>query len=101
MKRLRDVSARPELIVGVPGAARVVDPTDKSKVGLSGPFGRERCLYALPLGGVGAQQFAASRLLADTLGALVADPDSFTIGTYGVWISRLLTARSSEDTRRL
>lgn len=100
MKPLRDLSARPELVVDEHGQ-RVGDVTDRSSVGLQGPFGRERCLYALPLGGVGAQQYAGATLLRDEDSSQVADPDSFVVGTEGLWISRLLTARWTEDTRRL
>lgn len=101
MKPLRDLSARPELVVGNPDAARLVDPTDQSSIGIAGPFGRERCLYALPLGGVGAQQYVPALLVRDYDSSQLADPDSFVVGVDGLWISRLLFARWTEDTRRL
>ena len=99
VKPLRTLSPRPELVVDQ-NVNRVADPQAAS-VGIAGPFGRERCVYALPTGGVGAQQYAAAQMLRDQASTLIADPASNVIGqSSAVWISRLLFARWTEDTRR-
>jgi hypothetical protein len=47
VRPLRTLSPRPELIVDQWGN-RLVDPTDYSIVGISGPLGGERIVWALP-----------------------------------------------------
>jgi hypothetical protein len=100
MKPLRTPSDRPELVVD-PRAYRVYDsPTDTS-VGFQGPFGRARCLYALPVNESPQAWLAPHRVIHDNGGAYLADPEGNLIGMNGVWVPRMLTARWTEDTRRL
>lgn len=102
MKPLRDLSARPELVVGPASNPLVDSGTPQEQIGIPGPVGRERCVYALPTGGVGAQQFAADTALRDQASTQVVDPAGNVVGEpTAVWIPRLLTARWTEDSRRL
>lgn len=100
MKPLRTPSARPELVVD-PRAYTVLDPSDLTRVGLPGPFGRARCLYALPVNESPQQWLEPHKVVHDHDGAYLADPDGNLIGTNGVWVARMLGARWTEDTRRL
>lgn len=100
MDNLRPVSPRPEIVVD--DRSRRVEDAANSQLGLAGPLGRERCLYALPLNGSGPVQWAAAVAVRDHASSLLADTGLDLIGQdRGVWISRLLTARAVEDTRRL
>lgn len=100
MKPLHPPSPRPELVVD-PWGQVVQNPVDTSQVGQAGPLGRGRCLYALPTGGVGPQQFAPHITLHDHDGAFIADANSNLVGQQqAAWISRLLFARWTENTRR-
>lgn len=101
MDALRTGSARPELVVGNPEVARITDPATKTSIGIAGPFGRERCVYALPINGTGPQQYKAAIVVRDEDSAQLADASNNVIGVDGLWISRLLFARWTEDTRRL
>jgi hypothetical protein len=100
MKPLRTPSARPELVVD-PRAYRIVDPSDLSTVGLHGPFGRERCQYAIPVNETPAQWLEPHKVVHDPGGAYLADPQGNLIGHNGVWVPRMMSARWTEDTRRL
>jgi hypothetical protein len=95
---LRKLSARPELLVGL--TPPIADPTNATQVGIAGPVGRERVLFALPLGGyMGPQQIAPMRVIHG--GDYLADPQGNFVGDRDwVWISRLLTATRAENTRR-
>lgn len=100
MAQLRPVSPRPELVVGVPNEARLESPGG-SQVGIAGPLGRSRVVFALPLNGSGPVQLAKLSAVQGS-GALLADPSGNVIGTSGpVWVSRLLFACLTENTRRL
>jgi hypothetical protein len=75
-------------------------------IGIDGPYGRERVVYALPFGAHGNDrvpgfQYAAPKLFVDSYGNYLADPNGTIIGIDGLWIPRLLVARWTEDTRRL
>ena len=85
------LSPRPELIVGL--TAPVVDPQG-AQIGMPGPSGRERVLTALPLNKDGPRQLEGGLVIAavDPSGSLVGENDS-------VWVSRMLTAERTEDTR--
>lgn len=99
MAKLRDVSARPELVVGAPNQPRL-EALDKSQIGIPGPVWRERVLYALPLNASGPVQIAnVSAVQGDS--ALVADPDGNVIAppNGAVYVHRMLYARWTENTR--
>jgi hypothetical protein len=95
---LRNPSPRPGLVVDQANFA-LVDPANQF-VGKPGPFGRERCLYALPLN-PGPALLSAPTLIRDAGPASVADPELTIIGQPAVWVSRMLCAGIVEDTRRL
>lgn len=98
MEHLRGPSARPAVVVD-PAAFGVAAP-DSTRVGLPGPFGRERVLFALPLD-PGPALVSPPSVVRDAGLAFLADPDGNLVGAPGVWVSRMLTARSTVDTRRL
>ena len=94
--QLRPLSPRPELLVGL--TAPVEDPTDNSQVGFAGPVSRERCVTALPLNGTGPRLLGVATVIHD--GFYLADPSGNLIGeSDAVWVSRMLTAERTEDTR--
>ena len=98
MSFLRHPSPRPSVVVD-PAAYGVVDPT-RTFVGRDGPFGRERVMSALPLE-PGHALLAPPTVVHDGGSAYLADPDGALIGEAAVWVDRMLTARFTEDTRRL
>ena len=98
MSFLRGPSPRPSVVVD-PAAYGVVDPT-QTFVGREGPFGRERVLFALPLE-PGPALLSPPTVVRDAGSAFLADPDGALIGDPAVWVGRMLTARWTEDTRRL
>ena len=101
MRPLRNLSWRPEILVDHHGA-RLQDPTDGSQVGIAGPLGRERVVFALPLNQTGPVQIAPHEWLRDEDSSQVADTSSAIVGrSAGLWISRLVYAYWTEDTRRL
>lgn len=101
MRPLRLGSWRPELIVD-DHAFRLWDPVDQTYVGVPGPFGRERVVFALPFNGGGTPSGPLrSWVVHDNDGFHLADPDGNLVGRADVWIPRLLDARWTEDTRRL
>ena len=94
---LRHPSDRPSVVVA-PAAFVAVDPTTGSIVGRPGPLGRERSLFALPLD-PGPALLSPATVIRNA--AYIADPAGALIGVDSVWVSRMLTARWTEDTRRL
>lgn len=82
-----------------PAAFGIADPTG-GIVGRPGPFGRERVMSALPLD-PGPALLSPPTVVHDPGSAYLADPDDNLIGEPAVWVSRMLTARFTEDTRRL
>lgn len=100
MRPLRHLSTRPELLVDEHGR-RIVDPVNKTFVGIAGPLGRERVVEALPLNESGPVQIAPHEAVHDADGFYIADPDGNLIGVEGIWVHRMLYARWVEDTRRL
>lgn len=100
MRHLRNLSARPDLVVD-PRARTLVDPPTGTRLGRPGPFGRARVVNALPVNGSAPVQLAAPAVLHDPDGAYIADPQGNLIGVAAVWVSRMLTARWVEDTRRI
>ena len=95
---LRPPSDRPSVVVD-PAAFGVVDPAS-TFVGRPGPLGRERVLFALPLE-PGPALLPPSTVVRDPGPAYLADPQASLVGVAGVWVNRMLTARFTEDTRRL
>lgn len=98
MDALRNLSARPELVVDDHGE-RITDPSG-AVVGIPAPLGRERVVFALPLQKTLPSPLRLAALTSDH-GVLLADPGGNLIGREGVWIARLLYAQKTEDTRRL
>jgi hypothetical protein len=98
MQHLRHPSTRPSVVVD-PAAFGVADPTP-AIVGRPNPFGRERVLSALPLD-PGPALLSPPSVVRDPGAAYLADPDGALIGEPAVWVSRMLTARFVEDTRRI
>lgn len=99
MQHLRPAtSSRPTVVVD-PVAFGVADPT-RIRVGRPAPLGRERVLFALPLD-PGPALLRAPTVLRDRGPAFLADPQGNLVGVAAVWVSRMLTARWTEDTRRL
>lgn len=98
MSFLRGPSPSPTVTVD-PAAFGVVDTTG-GIVGRPGPFGRERVMSALPLD-PGPALLSPPTVVRDPGSAYLADPDGALIGVAAVWVNRMLTARWTEDTRRL
>jgi hypothetical protein len=102
VKQLRNLSARPELVVAGDGSS-VIDRTTATRVGIAGPFGRERVTDALPTNKAGgAVKLANAQALHDAQLCYLADPDGNLVGeNNAVWVHRMLYARWTQDTRRL
>ena len=99
MEHLRpSTSARPSVVVDAT-AFGVVDPSSNI-VGRPGPLGRERVLFALPLD-PGPALLSPPTVVRDNGPAFLADPQGNLVGVAPTWVSRMLTARWVEDTRRL
>jgi hypothetical protein len=75
-------------------------PPPRIHIGREGPLGRGRMLFALPLD-PGPSEIRRRLVVHDSDLAYLADPDGNLIGFEGVRVSRMLTARWTEDTRRL
>ena len=99
---LRKLSPRPTLVVDN-RQWRLVDATG-SDIGISGPLGRARCVYALPTdGGPDRHAWFMVRppyLFADPHGNLVGVSADVLLGRDVIWVARMMTARWTEDTRR-
>jgi hypothetical protein len=102
VKPLRTLSARPEIVVDNQGF-RLVDPADNSQVGIPGPFGRQRIVTAIPTNDseTGPVQLTAHVALHDAQLFYLGDPDGNLIGIPAIWVHRMLSARWTQDTRRL
>ena len=91
-------SARPTLVV-TDQATRLADPATGTVVGMPGPFGRERVVAALPLGGSFAPVMRPTVLRSErNIG--IADGAGFVVGRGDVWVARMLYATRTEATRR-
>jgi hypothetical protein len=98
MAPLRHLSARPQVVVDERGRS--------TGIGMPGPLGRERVVYALPFGTHGNDRVPGFQIDPPNVVVAVrsdypADPNDVMIGSPGLWIARMLTARWTEDTRRL
>lgn len=72
------------------------------RIGVTGPFGRERIVTALPLNKAGGSvQLGPAVAVHDAGLAFLADPDGNLIGEPPVFVHRMLHARWTADTRRL
>lgn len=92
-------SLRPQIFVD-PRTRGLVD-SGRDHIGREAPFGRERVLFALPLD-PGPSLLDPPRLLFAPGGSdVIGDPDGAVIGVAAVWVSRMHTARWTEDTRRI
>jgi hypothetical protein len=102
MKPLRTLSARPEILIDNNGFP-LIDPVDKSRVGMPGPLGRHRIVSAIPSNEseAGPLLLSADVALHDNQLFYLADPQGNLIGTPAIWVHRLLHARWTQDTRRL
>ena len=96
---LRGPSARPELVVSEYRTS-VYEPVNETVVGFAGPLGRYRVVAALPLGS-GPQTLLPEQVVHDEDTSYVCDPNGYLLGFPGIRVSRMLTARWTEDTRRL
>ena len=91
-------SARPELLVDT-RSGRVSDQvSQQNQIGVPGPFGRGRCMQALPMA---ALWLSRNKYVHDEDGFFVGDAEGNVLGFPGVIVHRLLGARWVEDTRRL
>jgi hypothetical protein len=104
MRPLRNLSARPELIVD-DFNVRVGDPSSRTAVGKPGPLGRGRIVSALPIAGGplggGPHLLRPPEVLRDNNGFLLTDGDRNVIGMGPLRVHRMVTARWTEDTRRI
>jgi hypothetical protein len=73
-------------------------PVPNTVVGVPGPFGRERVVFALPLV---ESELVRQVLLHDHNGSYIGDADGNIVGMPRVVVHRLVSARKVEDTRRL
>ena len=96
MKHLRHLSSRPTLLRDE-DSHQIGDITD-ALIGRPGPFGRERVVYAIPIPGV---DLRTQTVVHDQDGAYLADPQGNLIGLPKIRVDRMMTARWTEDTRRL
>jgi len=88
------LSPRPQFFVDNLGR-RFIDPQGSS-LGTPGPLGRRRITSALPTNGTGPVQLAPGIVLP------LIDADGVVVGEKApLWISRMVTATITEDTRRL
>lgn len=96
------VSLRPTLTVD-PNAGRVAEPvTARTYPGMPGTFGQIRMVTALPTNGDGPVMVREPLVLGDLLSYLGDPTDGSFVGEHGpLYIQRLLTARWTENTRRL
>lgn len=103
MKQLRNLSARPELVVASPPPSTVHDVVTPADIGMPGPLGRGRIVDALPLNKTrGPVQLVAARVMHDSTRCYLGDPDGNLVGDRAaLWVHRLLDANVTPDTRRL
>lgn len=95
---LQNLNARPVLLVDNLGR-RVVDP-DGGYIGVPGSFSRNRVVSALPLAN-GPRLLVKPVVVHDQLLSYLGDPAGNLIGVPGQWVSRLISARWTENTRQI
>lgn len=96
MENLRPANARPHVLVDN-AAFGVADPA-RVFVGRPRPLGRERVLYALPLD-PGPALLRPPTVIRNA--AFLADPSPALVGHEAIWVSRMLVATPTEDTRQI
>jgi hypothetical protein len=96
MTALRNLSARPTLLRDQ-DSTQLVDPVPNF-IGVPGPFGRNRIVFALPMA---PSLLVPPAVVKDVSGAYLADPAGNLIGFPKVIVHRMLQASITEDTRRL
>jgi hypothetical protein len=99
MDRLRQLSNRPELLRDE-DSAHIIEQASETLVGTAGSLSRDKVVSALPLHG-GPITVLAPIVLHDEDLAYLADPSGNLIGVPGIVVHRMLSARWTEDTRRL
>lgn len=101
-RALRTLSARPQLVVD-DHARRITDSTAVTvRVGIPGPFGRERVVAALPTNKTsGPVLLEPARVVCDSALCYLGDADGNMLGEPAVWVHRMAYARWVGDTRRL
>lgn len=99
MEQLRQINNRPELVTDE-ASTNIIEQASETLVGRAGNLGRERVVCALPLDG-GPVTVLTPIVVHDHNLAHLADPSGNLIGVPGVVVHRMLSARWSEDTRRL
>jgi hypothetical protein len=104
MHPLRNLSARPELIVDDINV-RIGDPSSRTAVGKAAPLGRGRVVSALPIAGGplggGPHLLRPPEAVRDNGGSQLGDPAGNVIGMGPIRVHRMLTARWTQDTRRI
>lgn len=101
MSQLRNPSARPSLVVDERSRSVADANAPPQRVGVAGPLGRERVVFALPLQWVELKRAevvvdSRARLWADPVPLVIAPPDGDR-----VIVHRMVWAGKAEDTRRL
>ena len=106
MSELRKLSARPELLTDT-RARTVEDPATTNRVGqqndgrnLAAWFGRQRIVSALPMAEP-PRWIRPHTVLHAQNQFYLADTDGTLVGMQGLWCNRILSARYTEDTRRI
>lgn len=96
------VTSRPTLTVDE-NAGRVAEPvTDRTYPGIPGAFGYFRIVTCLPTNGAGPVMVMEPLVLGDGQSYLGDPTDATFVGEHGPqYIHRLLSARWTENTRRL
>jgi hypothetical protein len=103
VKQLRNLSQRPELVVGGDQTATIVADaaSPQTQVGL-GALVSARIVTALPSNKNGPVKLASALALHDGALCYLADPDGNLLGERNaIWVHRLVTAVTTPNTRRL
>jgi hypothetical protein len=96
MTALRNLSPRPTFLRDQ-DTHQVVDPVPNF-IGVPGPLGRHRIVSTLPMA---PTLLKPPAVVKDQNGSYLADPSGALIGFPKVIVHRMLSARWTEDTRRL
>jgi hypothetical protein len=99
MRPIRNLSARPEIIVDT-WAHKLFDPATQTYVGFDGPLSRDRVVFALPTNKTKPIRVKPAKVVHDHDGFFLCDPDSNLIGFETVIVERMVEADVTEDTRR-
>lgn len=94
----RHTSPRPDILVDQ-GSAFAPDLLPGA-IGRAATIGRDRVVAALPLGD-GPRLLVEPTVIVDAHGGYVVDAAGGWLGRSPVWVSRMLSARFVDDTRRI